>query len=417
MNIPLTSWIATRYLGSRSAGRFAPLLRFTAIAGVALGTTALIVVMSVMLGFRKELAKRLVGFDAHVTLARGAEAAELEADDVARLTMDMGVTDISPFVQGEVIARSASGGAGQLQGARVRGVDPERMGSLGEVEVYRPERIRDIDLLDVTANLDLPEAILGNEVVANLMVHPDFADAIELTAPLAEVGPAGDLVPSSRRFRVAGVFRAGIYEYDNKYILVGLDDARTLLGEQASEGWHLWLDDLTRAPAVVSELSNVLPEGWRAEGFDEHNKKLFAALKLERAAMGAILVMVLVIASCSIAGVVLLITAAKRKDIAILRTVGMNEGGIRRIFVAHAAIIGLIGSAVGLALGVGVSLAADAWPIRLPDSYYLDYLPVDLSAGMSVLFALSGVAVAVVASLYPVAQAARQSPVEVLRYE
>ncbi|MBN1283134.1 MAG: ABC transporter permease [Proteobacteria bacterium] len=417
MNFPLNSWIAARYLRSRSAGRFAPMLTATAVAGIAAGTMALVVVMSVMLGFRDELAQRLAGFSAHITLIRAAGSEELRERDLDAILEGVRVVDAVPYVQGEVIATAEGGGEPAVLGARVRGVDMERMGAMSGIDIYRAGDGPGLPDTSWRDEDSLPEATVGSEAAAQLMVHPDFADSLRLTAPLAEVGPAGDLVPNSRSYRVAGIFRSGIYEYDGKYVLVGLEEAQRLLGQQAEEGWQIRLADPTDTPEALAAARARLPEGWRAEGFDEHNRKLFAALKLERAAMGAILAMVLVIASCSIAGVALLITAAKRRDIGIMQAIGLSQGRIRRIFITHASLIGAAGSGIGFVLGTLAATAAQMWPIRLPDSYYLDYLPVELNLPLSAAFALVGVAVAAAASFYPVATASRVSPIEVLRYE
>lgn len=401
----LTSWIASKYLFSRRAGRYAPLLTVTSIAGVAAGMTALVIVMSVMSGFRQELTKRLVGFDAHVTLIRGPGAADLTKEDVAAIFDGEKVRDIAPFVQGEVIAESVTSGEMLAQGARLRGIDSANMGAMGSVDFYFPD------------DKSFTGAIVGNDIVGQLSVHPDFGDKIELIAPLAEVLPNGELSPNRKRFDVVGVFRAGIYDYDSKYILVDLDDARELLGLQAEEGYMVRLSEVTAIPTAMAVLKKRLPEGWTAVGLNEQNRKLFAALKLERIAMGSVLVMVVLIASFSIVGVVLLVTAAKRKDIAILESIGMTRRAIGRIFLGYASMIGAAGSFLGLVLGLGVCIVVKIWPIRLPESYYLDWLPVDISILPSVLFALIGVVIAALSSFYPVRQAMKPNPVEVLRYE
>ncbi len=416
MTLRLAAWIARRYLWSRSAGRFAPLLTATAIASVAVGTLALIVVMSVMRGFKQELTDRLLGFNAHITLTRGADAPPLGRDDVDLILAGADLRDLSPFVQGEVIAQSNAGGEPSAQGARVRGIDPTDLGVMGGVYFYFPETGDGFSELFKTGR-GLPGAIVGSEIVTQLMVHPDFGDEIELTAPMAELGPSGELVPNRRAYRVSGIFRAGIFDLDSKYILMSLDEAKRLLGEQAIEGWQVRLSDATDSPGIIRMIEKRLPQGWKAAGVDSENKKLFAALALERLAMGAILVMVLLIASFAIGGVVLLVTAAKRRDAAILESIGTPGEKIRLVFMINAAFIGAIGSLLGLLSGVGVCLALMRWPIRLPDSYYLDLLPVDLDPLTAIAAALLGIAIAVIASLYPVRQATRLNPAEALRYE
>lgn len=417
MNISLASWIASRYLWSRSCGRFASLLTATAIASVAVGVLALIVVLSVMRGFKLELSDRLMGFNAHITLTKLQEGEELSREDVEEIVSGFDVRDIAPFVQGEVIAQSTSGDESAAQGARVRGIHPDALGALKRVDFYFPEGIDGIEILSGHKKGALPSAIVGNEIVGQLMVHPDFGDTVELTAPLAEVGPTGDLMPNSRTFAVDGVFRAGIYDYDSKYILVSLKDAKNLLGEQASEGWHIRLGSTTDTPYVMAAIENRLPDGWKASGIHAQNKKLFAALKLERVAMSGILVTVLLIASCSIAGVIMLITAAKRKDMAILESVGLDPKAIRLIFLMNSAIIGAVGSLIGLGLGLMTCLAVERWPIRLPDTYYLDFLPVELDPLLSIVFAACGCAIAIAASIIPIQQASKLNVIEVLRYE
>lgn len=412
----LTPWIASRYLLSKRAGRFAPLLTATAIASVAIGMLALILVMSVMRGFRAELADRLLGLGAHVTLVQGAGAEAMDRAAVERLFDGEAVRDVAPFVQGEVIAQSDAAGELQAQGARVRGVDPAELGNMRKVEFYFPEGETGFASLAPTGG-GLAGAVVGSEIVAQLSVHPDFRDRITLIAPLAELSPSGELGPNQRRFTVAGIFRSGIFEYDSKMVFVALEEAEKLLGEQAERGWFVRFADAGAVPAALARVRARLPENWRAEGWHEQNRKIFEALKLERIAMGGVLLMVLAIASFAIVGVVLLVTAAKRKDIAILRSIGMTSRGIGRVFVLHAAFIGAAGSVLGCAAGLAVCLAIERWPIRLPDSYYLDVLPVEVNVPAAVAFAFVGILVAVLAALYPVRQAMKFNPVEVIRYE
>lgn len=415
----LSSWIASRYLLSKRAGRFAPLLLATAVASVAIGMLALVVVMSVMRGFRAELADRLLGFSAHVTLTRGADSAELSKMEAASLFAPLPLRDVAPFVQGEVIAQSGVAGDLLAQGARVRGVEPDELGAMRRVDYYFPEGSEGFASLSshLGKGRTFPGAIIGGEIVTQLSVHPDFGDVLTLIAPLAEVLPSGELGPNKRMVDVAGIFHTGIFEYDSKYIIVSLEEAGRLLGQQAEGGWFIRLDDPDRVDEAIALAKGRLPEGWRVIGWNEQNRKLFSALRLERIAMGGVLLMVLLIASFSIVGVVLLVTAAKRKDIAILQSLGMTPRAIGRVFILYAAFIGAAGSSIGLAGGMALCLALQRWPVRLPASYYLDWLPVEVAPLLAVLFALAGVAIAVAAAVIPVRQAMRLDPVEVIRYE
>lgn len=414
----LTSWIAFRYLFSRKSGRYAPLLTVTAISSVAVGVCALIIVMSVMLGFRKELTDRLLGFNSHITLAKTHDAKSLTKEEIEKIFSLANVRDVTPFVQGEVIAEAKNTSDLLAQGARVRGIDPKQMGLMDKVEYYFPEDSEGFLRLSPQPNKkQSPAAIVGNEVVSQISVHPDFGDKIELIAPLASISPTGDLIPNGRTFDVVGVFKTGVFEYDSKYILVSFDDATKLLGEQAQEGWQIRLTDAQKAPDAMKKIKNQLSEGWNAEDWTGQNKKLFAALKLERIVMGSILVMLILIASFAIIGVVLLVTTAKRKDIAILKSIGMPCKTIRQIFIWHATFIGTLGSITGLILGLGICSALEFYQIRLPTSYYLDTLPTEVNLFSAFAFASVGIIVAVLSSLWPVKQSTELNPVEVLRYE
>jgi len=413
MKSTLISWIASRYLWSRHSGRFAPLLTATAIASIAVGVMALIVVMSVMRGFRAELADRLMGFNAHITITRLSEGEPMDDAELEAALRGIDVRDIAPYVQGEVIAQSSSGGELVAQGARVRGIDASRMGAIEDVSFYFPPQVEGMSVLRTRKRA----AVVGNEIVGQLMVHPDFGDRLELIAPLADIGPSGEFEPGRLEFDVEGVFRAGVYDYDSKYVLTSIEDARALLGQQAEEGYLIRLADAADTPEAAALVASRLPEGWKAQSIDVQNRKLFAALRLERVAMGGILLMVLLIASCAIAGVILLLTGAKRKDVAILMSMGLEARSVKRVFLTNAAIVGAAGSLIGFALGLAGCAFVKIWPIRLPDSYYLDYLPVDMDPLTSIVFAACGMAVAVLASIYPVYQASRMSVVDVLRYE
>lgn len=408
--MPPSFWIAFRYFRSQRATRYAGLLTIVSVLGVAAGMLALVVVMSVMKGFRTELSDKLLGFNAHITLTKSSEAQNLSHSDVVSLLKNVHVRDIAPVVQGEVIAESHLSDEALSQGARVRGIDPNELGAMSSVEMRFTDG-------ENAGSAIKSGAVVGSEILGQLSVHPDFEDVIKLTAPLAEVMPNGELGPVSRQYRVAGAFRAGIFDYDSKYILLSIDEARKLLGEQAEEGWHIRLEEPADSPNIATMLKRKLPRGWTVASWNEQNRKLFAALKLERTAMSMILLTVLVIASFSIVGVILLVVTSKRKDMAILEAIGMTKKMIGLIFLSLASMIGATGSLLGLLGGFAVCFSIKRWPIALPASYYLDTLPVDVNVLAALAFALVGVFVAALASVYPVRQVTKLNPLESLRYE
>lgn len=410
----MTTWIAKRYFSSRQRQRFLPLLTIVSICGVALGTMALVVVLSVMRGFGSELEKKFMGFNSHVTITKTPDTKKFTADEIRSL-LPSG-SEIHSFVEGEAIAQTSSMGDLIATGVKVRGIATDGSGFSKTVEFYFPLGSGKFGELESQSNT-LPGIILGYEILSQLTVHPDFEDKIDLVAPLADVGPTGEMEPRIRTYRLIGSFSSGVFEYDSKYVFVSLDEAKRLLGAQQIEGYHITLKDASSAPAIAAMLREKMGSGWRIESWNVQNKKLFAALKLERLAMGVILILIILIASFSIVGVLMMVVSTKRKDIATLRSVGMNSRSIRKIFLYHGMLIGAIGSIIGGILGSVLCIALWRWPVRLPASYYLSILPVEWSLFWTLIFIICGIFIAMTASWYPVTQATQEDPVVTLRYE
>lgn len=414
----VSSWIAARYFFSRTKTRFLPFLTVVAIGGVAIGTCAMVVILSVMHGFTKELEKRLLGFNAHVTVTQTIGSANLTADELRTVLDHIDVVDIVPFVEGEVIVEAAVGEELFAQGARLKGLDPRALGRMTDVGYYFPPGEGMATALARLGHTPgLPGIIVGRDILGQLNVHPDFFDRIEVIAPLADVGPTGELEPRLERFVLRGSFTSGVYEYDTHFVLVGIDEAMKVLGVQASEGWQVRLHNPHAAPAAVSVLKQVLGSAWVVEGWYERNRKLFAALKLERIAMGGVTTLVVLIASFSVIGVIMMVVSSKRKDIALLKAMGMRERSVRGVFLRQGMWIGVVGAGIGCLIGTLVCAALMRWPIRLPQSYYVDTLAVSLRPAWIVTVALVGVVLAMASSIYPVRKATGEEPILALRYE
>lgn len=414
--MPIQSWIAGRYFRLRQGRRFLPLLTGVSVGGVALGTMALVLVLSVMRGFSGELEKKFMGFNSHVMATRGADAKNISADEIRGL-LPAG-SEITPFAEGEAIAQTKSMGEMVATGVKVRSITQEMAGFLKTVQFYFPEGSSKFGELDGSeGRSQLPGIILGDEILSQLTVHPDFEDTIDLVAPLADIGPTGEMEPRIRKYRLIGAFRSGVFEYDSKLVFVSLDEAKRLLGAQLAEGFQIMLKNPAGASRVAAGLKEKLGGGWQINSWDVQNKKLFAALKLERLAMAGILILIILIASFSIVGVLMMVVSTKRKDIAILRATGMNARMIRRIFLLHGMWIGAVGSVTGGVTGSLLCAALWRWPVRLPASYYLDILPIAWSPVWTCVFVVCGIFIAMIASWYPVTQATTEDPAVTLRYE
>ncbi len=390
--------------------RFLPWLTAISIGGIALGIMALVTVLSVMQGFNQKLEKKLMGFNANLTLIPQTTQAKVAEKQIQTILKNK-LVSAYPFVQGEAIAKAESLGDVWAAGVHVRGVTTKRLKNLTDVDFYFP--LEDLKALESNP----PGIILGQDILAQLVVHPDFQDEIVLIAPLAEVGPAGELEPIVRKFRLLGSFRSGMYDYDSKVIFVSMQQAKRLLGQQASFGWQINLKNSNQTNHAKGLLQDELGSNWKIETWQEQNKKLFAALKLERWVMSAVLILIVLIASFSIVGVIMMVVSAKQKDAAILQVLGMNKAKVRNIFLFYGVRIGFIGSMIGAFLGSVLCILLSKYPVILPQSYYLDKLPVNWSLGWTLFFAGLGVVLAMVSGLYPVSQATREEPVVTLRYE
>lgn len=414
----VSSFIARRYFFSRKKTRFLPFLTAIAIGGVAVGTCALVVILSVMNGFREELERRLLGFNPHITIVREDAAEPLSKAVLTKALGEHEASEITPFVEGEVIVEAKVGDELFAQGAKLRGVAQDSLLSSGDVRYEIPHDVPlDVALTSSVMGSQVPGIVLGKEILSTLNVHPDFNDTIEVIAPLADVGPTGELEPRLRRFHLTGSFAAGIFEYDTHYALVNMDEARATLGMQATEGWQLRLARPQDAPAIAAQLTDALGAGWRVEGWHERNKRLFAALKLERMVMSAVLILVVLIASFSVIGVIMMIASSKRKDIALFKSMGMPAPDVRGIFIKQGMWIGIIGSAIGCTAGTLLCLAVAHWPIRLPQAYYLETLEVTIMPFWTFVVAIMGVLLAMLAAVYPVRMTTREEPIIALRYE
>lgn len=415
---PFEALVGLRYTASRKSGggnRFISFISLISMLGLALGVAALIVVLSVMNGFQKELRTRILGVASHAQIS-GAEG---ELDDwpaaVAAVARHPRVVAAAPFVQQQGMLSFD----GQVKGTLVRGILPEEEDRVADfarhMKVGALERLRPGEF----------GIVLGADLAYALRAFT--GDKVTLIAPQGMVTPAA-VLPRMKQFTVVGVFEVGMYEYDAGLALLHMEDAQKLyrMDERVS-GVRLKLDDLFAAPTVVRELAGRLDRELRVSDWTRSHANFFRAVQIEKNMMFLILLLIVAVAAFNIVSTLVMTVTDKRADIAILRTLGASPGAILRIFVIQGTLIGAIGLALGVAGGVALALNVETvvpfierlFGIQFlaKDVYYISDLPSDLHWSDVWIIASTSFTLTVLATLYPSWRAARTNPAEALRYE
>ena len=407
--------VGLRYTRARRRNRFIGINSLVSMIGIAVGVWALIVVLSVMNGFQKEVRTRILGVASHVQIFSTSNRLA-DWQEVARLAAQHPrVRATAPFIQAQ--AMLAAGQA--VRGAVVRGILPDQ-----------EERVADLGKLMRVGSLDALRpgefgVVLGIDLARALGVLP--GDKVALVAPQGLVTPAG-VIPRLKQFTVAGIFEAGITDADSALALINLRDAQTLyqMGDAVS-GVRLKLDDLFAARTVARELLVSLPQDAIASDWTRSHANFFRAVEIEKRMMFIILTLIILVAAINIISTLVVAVTDKQADIAILRTLGAAPGSVMQIFVVQGMVIGVIGTLIGAALGIVTALNIDvivpaienALSIKFlsKDVYLIPELPSDLQAGDVGAIVLMALALSLVATIYPSWRAARVNPAEALRYE
>ncbi|BBN87470.1 lipoprotein releasing system protein [Azospira sp. I09] len=415
MKLPYELLVGLRYTRAKRRNHFISFISLISMAGIALGVAALIVVLSVMNGFQKELRTRILGVASHiqVTAINGELHNWLE---VGRQTLQHPeVKAAAPFVQAQaMLSRDET-----VRGTLVRGIIPEledkvadfgRFMKAGKLENLQPGSFG---------------IVLGSDL-ANAM-GVTLEDKVTLIAPQGTVTPAG-VVPRLRSFTVVGIFEAGMYEYDSGLALIDMSDAQLLyrLGDGVS-GVRLKLDDLFRAPRVARELVPLIQEDAYISDWTRSHANFFRAVQIEKNMMFIILSLIVAVAAFNIVSTLVMAVTDKQADIAILRTLGASPGSIMAVFVVQGALIGVIGLGLGVVGGVALALNIDVvvpfiervlgTQFLAKDVYYISQLPSELQWGDVTGITAIAFVLALAATLYPSWRASRVNPAEALRYE
>ena len=407
--------IAWRYLRSRRGSKLLSLISVIAIGGVVIGVSALIVIMGVMTGLQNDLRdKILIGSPDVRVLNYGSDMVLRKWDSaLVKARAEPGVVAAAPFVLTKALV---SAGHKYSDGAYVMGIIPEGEGGppVTTIRSYRTSG----DFRFSTTDGNKRGAVIGSKLANRLGVYPG-ADSVTLTTVGTGISPVtGTPIPREIRLEVTGVFETGMYEYDNGYIYVALSVAQQLadMGNDVT-GLELRTYDREAAASIAEDLARTLGYPYRTEDWQAQNKSLFQALRLEKLGMTFILLLIILVAAFNIVGTLTMVVADKTKEIGILRAMGMPAASIRRIFLVQGMLIGVVGTSLGLAVGLATAIGLDKYRlIKLdPQVYFIDHLPVSrapLDIGLTVAASLL---IAAVATMYPALQASRLTPVEAMR--
>jgi lipoprotein-releasing system permease protein len=409
-------FIGLRYLRAKRSDAFISLITGIATAGVAIGVMTLDVVLSVMTGFEEDLRDRILGFNPHVIVTSFAGPLEDYEAGVEAIREVPGVVVAAPFVFGQVMLS----GPDRVEGALLRGVLPGRRSAIDfEKNLIggRLEGLAERHALPSPSGVRLPGIILGRDLAGRLGVG--IGDPVSVVSPVGVPTPFG-FVPRVRRFVLVGLFKSGMAEYDGLLAYVDLAEARRFfrLG-QAVTGIEVRVADVYRARQIGAEIAARLGFPHRVRDWMETNHNLFAAMKLEKTVYFVVLLLIVCVAAFNIVALLVMVVMEKRKDIAILKSIGATRAGIARIFVFKGLIIGAIGTLAGSLSGWAFSWALGRYEfVELPaDVFYVSTLPVKMVPEYFALVLAVSLVICFLATLYPARQAAGLAPVDVIRYE
>jgi lipoprotein-releasing system permease protein len=412
---PFELFVGLRYTRAKRKNHFISFISATSMVGIALGVAALIVVLSVMNGFQKELRATILGVVSHVQVIGVQERFENWQEIVKTTKAQNDVIGTAPFVSGEGLLTFGQ----RSQGAMIRGVLPNLENDVSDVGAH---------MVEGSLNTLVPgefNVVLGIDLARSLGVG--VGDRLVMITPQGQVTPAG-VMPRLRQFLVSGIFEVRNYEYDAALAIIHMSDAQKLLrlGESVS-GLRLKLRDLFNAPHVASELSRTLPSGFYVSDWTQSHATFFRAIQIEKRAMSIILLLIVAVAAFNIVSTLVMVVTDKRSDIAILRTLGALPKQIMKIFFIQGSLIGFIGTALGLFFGLVVASNIDVIVPAIEgffgvqflakDVYYISDIPSEIQLDDVVWIGLLSLGLTMLATIYPSLRAAKINPSEALRYE
>ena len=409
MDIPFELHIAVRYLIAKRKQAFISVISLISTLGVTVGVMALIIALALMTGLQQEIRDRILGSNPHVYVwnQEGIDDPEAEAAAMRALPRVLGA---APAILGQGLVSASD----QTHPVQIKGIEPALEDQVTDIRTAM--QAGEMSALAAPAKGDPDGILLGTDLAAKLGVG--VGDSVTVLTPQGTLSPMG-LIPRTRRFRVAGIFRLGLYEFDSTYGFVSIDVAKRLFDKERADFIQLRVDDIYRAPEIAASIAPALGAHYFTEDWTTMNQPLFSALWLEKVAISMTIGLIVMVAALNIVASLILLVMEKHRDIAILKTIGAGPRSVTVIFMVQGLIIGLVGTAVGAAAGYGVSFVLDHYQlIRVPvDVYQISHMPLTIAPLDFLLVVVSSVIICFVATIYPARQAARLDPAVALRYE
>ncbi|MCH8055945.1 MAG: lipoprotein-releasing ABC transporter permease subunit [Deltaproteobacteria bacterium] len=410
-------FIGLRYLLARRRETFISLITVISILGVMIAVTTLNVTIAVMTGFEEVLRDRLLGINAHVSLVKPGDYLTEYQDIIGRVMQEEGVLAAAPSIYGQVMVTSGS----RVSGVVVRGIDPDRVNGVVDIQRFIKEgslqALKRPGMLEVEGRtVSLPGVILGARLAGQLGVM--VGDPIQVISPFGSPTVIG-VIPKLRRFVVAGLFKSGMYEYDSTLVYMNLSDVQRFfeLGDAVSN-IEIRVQDVYQAQEVAKRIQQKLGFPYLVEDWTRLWPGVFDALQWERRVYILVLLLMVLIAAFNIISTLIMVVMEKRRDIAILQSMGATRRSIRRIFLIKGCVIGMVGTLLGTLFAYVICLLLKRYQFfEIPDVFLVSKVPVSMSIAYFALVALASFLICLLASIYPARKAAKLDPVEIIRYE
>ena len=403
-------FFALRYLKAKRKQAFIPVITVISVLSVMVGVMSLIVVLSVMNGFRDDLMSKILGVNSHVLIMNYGGAFK-DYEKVGKRVEEVdGVLASTPFIYSQGMINSS----GNVSMAVIRGLDPGSVVNVLDIE----SMIKKGSLASIEGSVDgLPGIIIGNELARKVEAHP--GDTLTVVSPDGESTPSGR-APKTRKYKVAAIFDSGMYDYDASMAFISLKESQDFLGlGDRVTGLEIKVRDVYRADTVAQAIQEKLGYPYWTRDWKLTNRNLFAMLSLQKTTLFIILSMIVLVGALSIIGTLVMVVMEKKKDIAILRAMGTSARSIMSIFILQGVFVGIVGTLSGLVSGLGICFILEKYKfITLPaDVYYISALSVQIEFSDVFFVALSAVIICFFATLYPSWRASRLNPVDAIRYE